>query len=155
MLHVDEEKGLGVLIMSCCTPSHQVSAAAMKGNKVLGQLLTAFKFRDWENVIQKSFLFFVILIVFPIFFSFDTWIMKAKIFADQRKCCYLGSSQTAGQIQSPCGNFTLVSSLPYLKEKLWAVLTDADCIGLMVSNGVPSMNWIEFIVVQPKEIWRN
>ena len=44
--HVDEEKDLGVIIDSSCTPSRQVSAAALKGNQVLGQLLRAFSYRD-------------------------------------------------------------------------------------------------------------
>ena len=46
LLHVAEEKDLGVLITSSCTPSSQVSAAAMKGNQVLGQQLRTFTFRD-------------------------------------------------------------------------------------------------------------
>ena len=46
LLHVDEEKDLGVLITSCCTPSRQASAAAIKGYQVLGQLLRTFTFRD-------------------------------------------------------------------------------------------------------------
>ena len=46
LLHVDEEKDLGVIIDSTCTPSKQVSAAALKGNQVLGQLLRTFTYRD-------------------------------------------------------------------------------------------------------------
>ena len=44
--HVDYEKDLGVLIDSTCTPSRQVTAAALKGNQALGQLLRAFTYRD-------------------------------------------------------------------------------------------------------------
>ena len=46
LLHVEEEKDLGVLINSSATPSRQVHAAAMKGNQVLGQLLRTFTYRD-------------------------------------------------------------------------------------------------------------
>ena len=46
LLPVDEEKDLGIIINSSCTPSRQVSTAAMKGNQVLGQLLRAFTYRD-------------------------------------------------------------------------------------------------------------
>ena len=52
LLHVDEEKDLGVIISSSCTPRRQVSAAAMKGNQVLGQLLRAFTYRDRHTFIR-------------------------------------------------------------------------------------------------------
>ena len=50
--HVDEEKDLGVIIDSTCTPSKQVSAAALKGNQVLGQLLRSFTYRDKYTFIK-------------------------------------------------------------------------------------------------------
>ena len=43
---VQEEKDLGVVISSCCTPSRQVSLASMKANQVLGQLLRAVSYRN-------------------------------------------------------------------------------------------------------------
>ena len=49
---VDEEKDLGVLISSSCTPSKQVSAASLKGNQVLGQLLRTFTYRDRHTFIK-------------------------------------------------------------------------------------------------------
>ena len=52
MLNVEYEKDLGVIIHSSCTPSKQVSAAAMKGNQVLGQLLRAFTYRDSKTFIK-------------------------------------------------------------------------------------------------------
>ena len=52
LLHVNEEKDLGVIISSSCTPSIQVSAAAMKGNQVLGQLLRAISYRDRQTFIR-------------------------------------------------------------------------------------------------------
>ena len=52
LLHVDEEKDLGVIINSSCTPSKQVSAAALKGNQVLGQLLRTFTYRDRYTFIK-------------------------------------------------------------------------------------------------------
>lgn len=52
LLHVKEEKDLGVLITSSCTPSRQVGAAAMKANQVLGQLLRAFTYRDRHTFIR-------------------------------------------------------------------------------------------------------
>ena len=50
--HVDYEKDLGVLIDSTCTPSRQVTAAALKGNQALGQLLRAFTYRDRGTYIK-------------------------------------------------------------------------------------------------------
>ena len=50
--HVNEEKDLGVIIDSTGTPSKQVSAAALKGNRVLGQLLRAFTYRDQHTFIR-------------------------------------------------------------------------------------------------------
>ena len=52
LLPVDEEKDLGIIISSSCTPSKQVHAAAMKGNQVLGQLLRAFTYRDRHTFIN-------------------------------------------------------------------------------------------------------
>ena len=52
MLNVEYEKDLGVIMHSSCTPSKQVSAAAMKGNQVLGQLLRAFTYRDGKILIK-------------------------------------------------------------------------------------------------------
>ena len=52
LLHVDKEKDLGVIIDSTCTPSKQVSAAALKGNQVLGQLLRTFTYRDRYTFIK-------------------------------------------------------------------------------------------------------
>ena len=52
LLHVDEEKDLGIIISSSCTPSKQVSAAAMKANQVLGQLLRTFTYRDRYTFIR-------------------------------------------------------------------------------------------------------
>lgn len=52
LLAVDEEKDLGILINSSCTPSKQVSAAALKGNQVLGQLMRAFTYRDRYTFIK-------------------------------------------------------------------------------------------------------
>jgi ribonuclease P/MRP protein subunit RPP40 len=53
LLHVEEEKDLGVIISSsCCTPSRQVSAAALKANQVLGQLLRAITYRDRHTFIR-------------------------------------------------------------------------------------------------------
>ena len=49
---VDEEKDLGVLITNSCTPSRQVSAAALKANQVLGQLLRSFTYRDRNTFIR-------------------------------------------------------------------------------------------------------
>ena len=49
---VNEEKDLGVIIDSTCTPSKQVGAAALKGNQVLGQLLRAFTYRDHDVFIM-------------------------------------------------------------------------------------------------------
>ena len=52
LLAVEEEKDLGVLITSSCHPSKQVSAAALKGNQVLGQLMRAFTYRDRHTFIK-------------------------------------------------------------------------------------------------------
>ena len=52
LIHVDEEKDLGVLITSSCTPSRQVNSAAVKGNQVLGQLLRTFTFRDRHTFVR-------------------------------------------------------------------------------------------------------
>ena len=52
LLNVDEEKDLGVIITSSCTPSKHVSAAALKGNSVLGQLLRTFTYRDRYTFIK-------------------------------------------------------------------------------------------------------
>ena len=52
LLSVEEEKDLGITISSCCTPSKQVSLAALKGNQVLGQLLRAFSYRDRYTFIR-------------------------------------------------------------------------------------------------------
>ncbi len=49
---MDEEKDLGIKIDSTCTPSKQVSAAALKGNQVLGQLLRTFTYRDRYTFIK-------------------------------------------------------------------------------------------------------
>ena len=46
MLQVDNEKDLGVVIDTTCTPSRQVNAAALKGNQALSQLLRTFTYRD-------------------------------------------------------------------------------------------------------------
>ncbi len=55
LLHVDEEKDLGVKIDSTCTPSKQVSAAALKGNQVLGQLLRTCTYRDRYTCISNMY----------------------------------------------------------------------------------------------------
>ena len=47
---VDEEKDLGVYITNSCTPSRQVSVAALKANQVLGQLLRSFTYRDCNTI---------------------------------------------------------------------------------------------------------
>ena len=52
MLNVEYEKDLGVIMSSSCTPSKQVSAAALKGNQVLGQLLRTFTYRDQYTFIK-------------------------------------------------------------------------------------------------------
>lgn len=52
LLAVENEKDLGVIINETCTPSKQVSAAALKGNQVLGQLLRTFTYRDSKTFIK-------------------------------------------------------------------------------------------------------
>ena len=50
--HVEYEKDLGVLIDNTCTPSRHVTAAALKGNQALGQLLRAFTYRDKATYVK-------------------------------------------------------------------------------------------------------
>ena len=51
-LRVVSEKDLGVIINEKCTPNKQVSAAALKGNQVLGQLLRIFTTRDGKKFMK-------------------------------------------------------------------------------------------------------
>ena len=47
-----------MLIDASCTPSKQVSAAALKGNQILGQLFRAFSYRD-RSTFPKLYMQFV------------------------------------------------------------------------------------------------